>query len=811
MTLIHKFGSKKASEAVPILIEQLKANDAVIRSNAASNLGDIAKEAVSAVPALTVALKDKNLQVNSSVTLALSAIGKEVPSTVVPALTKALQKDQDGTVRSSAAKVLGDIGQEVPSTTASIIPRLIEALQKDKNETVRSNAADALGGIGQKVSSTTALIVPRLIEVLQKDKNETVRSNVANALGGIGFSARSAMPILIQILQDIDTKNDPTSVVDPTSFILSIGSLAESYQDNVSKLSNEDIDIAIFNLEKALKILAKDNSKEKFANEYKAPISRSLYFLKKEKDSRLLARTLDLISKYPWLIGAIIYIIFFPSLWFTLLWLRPILLLKINNVLKILTVFKLPDVLGGGTLPIQTLLFLEPFTYLPRVLDAWVAVHIDSAKEGFSKKKMVSERSIYVPIPVILDNNAIANFTGKDLLPIFEKQRSTLLIFGEGGAGKTSLACQLAKWAMFDESTERISKHRMIPVLIEQEIDFDVVAGEQALTKTIAGQLQALLGEAEPISQKLLECLLRQQRILVIVDHLSEMSQVTRKEIRPADPNFLANALIITSRLDETLDNVPKTTIKPLRVEGNNLSSFMEAYLTYRGKRHLFNDAEYFDACRRLSLMVGQRNTTVLLAKLYAEQMIATKQGLADNLPNNIPDLMLAYINELNRGATNNEPDNRTIQRDAKLVAWECLKQTFRPTSANRDLILAVLPDQDTALERLEHLEKRLYLIQVIGSAQDKIRFTLDPLAEYLAGLHLIGYYKNDEASWRNFLAQTDSIKDVEVIKGFLLAIRDCCLALGQELGVPNFVVSELDKRTGLATQPTGQSQTLSS
>jgi len=337
-----------------------------------------------------------------------------------------------------------------------------------------------------------------------------------------------------------------------------------------------------------------------------------------------------------------------------------------------------------------------------------------------------------------------------------------------------------------------------------------VAAGEEPLTEAICGQLQALIGEAEPIADELLAHLLRQRRILVIVDHLSEMSEATRKQIRPGDPDFTANALIVTSRLEEKLDEIPKTTIKPLRVAGDRLSSFMEAYLTQRGKRNLFDDPEYFDACRRLSLMVGQRNITVLLAKLYAEQMIAIKEGTAIDLPNNIPDLMLAYLNELNRGAAENEPDNRTVQRDAKAIAWECLKQTFRPTTAILNDVLVALDAHDNAKTRLEHLKKRLHLIDIIGSAEDKIRFALDPLAEYLAGLYLLDSYGNDKTSWHNFLTQAEATSDIELIKGFLLAIQDCYLAKGAEAQIPDFVGAKLATLTGLIPQATRQTQLVS-
>jgi hypothetical protein len=83
------------------------------------------------------------------------------------------------------------------------------------------------------------------------------------------------------------------------------------------------------------------------------------------------------------------------------------------------------------------------------------------------------------------------------------------------------------------------------------------------------------------------------------------MSEATRKAIRPELPDFCVNALVITSRTEETLGKVTKTTLKPLRIEGNRLSSFMEAYLTQRGKRDRFTDTEFFDACSRLSAMVG--------------------------------------------------------------------------------------------------------------------------------------------------------------------------------------------------------------
>jgi hypothetical protein len=116
----------------------------------------------------------------------------------------------------------------------------------------------------------------------------------------------------------------------------------------------------------------------------------------------------------------------------------------------------------------------------------------------------------------------------------------------------------------------------MLPILIEEDLDCQGEACKQALIDAILGQLKILTNEEEPISEELLERLLRRRRILVIVDHLSEMGKQTQETIDPEQPDFPINALIVTSRQREILGRVSKIEIKPLRIMGNRLSSFME-------------------------------------------------------------------------------------------------------------------------------------------------------------------------------------------------------------------------------------------
>jgi len=329
----------------------------------------------------------------------------------------------------------------------------------------------------------------------------------------------------------------------------------------------------------------------------------------------------------------------------------------------------------------------------------------------------------------------------------------------------------------------------MMPVLIE--FDFD------DFLDAISARLRMLISQEEEISEELILKLLRKRRLLVIVDHFSEMNEKTRSVLRPGSKDIPANALMVTSRIKEQLGGIPKTVIEPLRIEGDYISNFMGAYLKTRGKRSLFPDSEYFPMLGRLSTMVGDRDITVMLSRLYAEQMIAVREGAPTDLPETIPDLMLNYLNWLSRENVEGGPSKRQVQHLAKPLAWMCLQKTYRPTSARLEEVQTILPDVDEAI--LHYFEKKLRLIQTIGPAEDQIQFTLDPLAEYLAGLHVVAQVGGDEQKWRKFLDDADEKPNApDAIQGFLLAVRDCCLLEDYRKQIPDFVPNELAERAGL-------------
>jgi len=436
------------------------------------------------------------------------------------------------------------------------------------------------------------------------------------------------------------------------------------------------------------------------------------------------------------------------------------------------------------------LFLLNFFNYHPRVLNAWVWKYLDRARDQFNRLQTVKERAEHIPLPVKFDDRIIEQPQAFDFREVFINPRTCMLIWGEGGSGKTSLACRLAKWGMGEDLDRPLSGFPMLPVIIEHDIH-QTPGEEHPLVEAIDRQIEIMTG-VDDIDLELLYRLLKSGRILVIVDRFSEMNAETRKIFQPGhDPKLKINSMIVTSRLDEPLQGAMMSNVQPLRIDRDHLLPFMVAYL----HQEIFEDSEYFEACMRMSRMAGIRGITALLAKLYAEQMIGTREGdiTIEDLPDNILDLMLSYLNWINRNRTERDPDDRTIHRISKAIARAALEHDFRPADASLHAIQTALANESDLDHKLTYMSEKLGVIRFVGASKNRLRITLDPLAEYLAGLRFIELYGSDEEQWRQFLDEMQKKHGVDgTVEGFLLAVIDCCLAEGREYGVPGFVETEL-------------------
>ena len=222
-------------------------------------------------------------------------------------------------------------------------------------------------------------------------------------------------------------------------------------------------------------------------------------------------------------------------------------------------------------------------TYTPAELQAWVERHQVRLAAAFEALQAVRARRVHVPLEVRLAlatgaEEASRLLAPADVAPLLESGGNhVLLLSGDGGAGKTSLAFAIARWWLVGEPGAVVR----IPVLIETAL----AAGETVVDRVRAwlqGQLPgAPEGDLEP---ELVEALLAGKRLIPIVDHLSELTPAAREQLLAALPPGL---VVVTSRSDDDgFQERPLSRIVPQRIAVERLQAFFLDYLQI-GRAHV--------------------------------------------------------------------------------------------------------------------------------------------------------------------------------------------------------------------------------
>lgn len=760
--------------AVPALVRLLRtASRGEVRAAAASALGEFSSEAQDAVHDLVLALGDSNETVAGAALQALHDIGPAAHDALAVVLSE-LDKPESRLPIDDLSDAADSID---PGTTAPIEP-LRRALASPKDVT-RMLATHRLARFGDRALPAIPDLAGRLL-----DKSPIVRRGAAEAVAALGDHAQVAHPQVLLALsqyggQDEKLRNALLKILLATSADLVRQGFGQTYAelDRNLALVTDSVQ-AVQRLPKSPGQAAIVEAIQKHADDLRT--------LRGRRWNELL---LDWALRYPWALAAAAYVTLAGGVSLALLWAAPLWILAINEGLPAKIDVKLPDWLGGVTFGLRSLLAVGFFHYHPRVLEAWVARHIERATEELLRKPTVAGRAMYIEMPLVLDGKTLTGLAAPELGAVFERGRFCLAIRGEGGAGKTTLACQLAVRAA-SHGPDRLCRSRMmLPLFLEEDPFIGEADVEKALIQAVRGELAGVIGAPRPVPMGLLVHLLRDRRLLVMLDGLSEMSlSGQRRGLRVNRPGLDINALVVTSRVDDGLVGVSPVVMQPLRVEGNRLSSFLEAYLQKVGGRDLFDDATFFEACRRLSLMVGTRDVTLLLARLYADQLLASRAGgVGGGMAQNVPDMILAYLNEINRHAGPGDLDDRSVHKAAKEIAWLCVGRSLRPLPAQRAEVLGALGGASHADATLRYLEEDLGVLRTIGPAKDRVCFVIDPIAEYLAALHVVEECGAHDGRWQAFLSRARSFR-AEESRGFLLAVSACCDARAVEITVPAFV-----------------------
>ncbi|MEB3317834.1 MAG: SUMF1/EgtB/PvdO family nonheme iron enzyme [Cyanobacteriota bacterium] len=311
----------------------------------------------------------------------------------------------------------------------------------------------------------------------------------------------------------------------------------------------------------------------------------------------------------------------------------------------------------------------------------------------------------------------------------------------------------------------QLASHALLPFFLDPR---DVHEQEISLSQHVADYLNTMSGSSVRAEQ--VDDLLCHKRLLIIVDHYSELTDDQRRRIFSNLP--LKSLVLLTSRLKDYGDAFYKrgwtvTVIEPQKLKEKELFHFFQRYLERRGaeaggddSKPLLTPDDYTSTRELLERMVGNQPITVLLAWMVIEkaiQHISARQanaeaGVSELLPSSVPELMEDYVRSSGRAIADAdrwlkadpEQEPELILVVLKALALEAHRQgnlyqpsDFSESLAHRAWATVNVAGKPLALsdhKRLfRYLKDRLTLL--IPSGRDTFRISLDPLADYLAAL----------------------------------------------------------------------------
>ena len=233
-------------------------------------------------------------------------------------------------------------------------------------------------------------------------------------------------------------------------------------------------------------------------------------------------------------------------------------------------------------------------------------------------------------------------------------------VIGPGGAGKTTFARQVGRWALLGSRPGGFPIQAMIPVWIDE----DMSEKENPLIDVVKRKLAALLLE-ENLDDVVLKALLKKQRLLIILDRLSERSPLTRGYIGKIYRTARVEALLITARAHIPVEAATPVTLYPQALDHDSLLHFMTSLLKPSASANR-------DECSKVALSLDEQlalgkklaalyRTSVradgseapilpLPVRLFVEEAkrIIHAGRTLDQLPQSIPEVYSRYLEQVN-------------------------------------------------------------------------------------------------------------------------------------------------------------------
>jgi HEAT repeat protein len=830
---LGRLGAKE--DAVPALVKLLNNSDSHVRFNAAWELSQLGAKDV-AVPALLKLLNDGYSGVRRAAAQALGRLGG---NDVVRALVKVLNNDSDGDVRVGAAQALGRLRATEAST--SLVKLLNDSDGEYSRELgfetvkVRAAAAQALGQLGAKDA------VPALVKVLSQnppDFSVFVATDVfrvtALALGQLGpLDLGPATQVMEQAYGHDELVGEIRFLAhffgggrrETEIAIACLGGNAPKSCDmtNLTKAEAQErlhVLSAVWDAGGSCPRLRKDVA-DKVAmlaetSGWDPDDVRNLAYLQQQfaemgrpyaADARALSDAItpsmtERVSRWieasPKWLQASLALACVLLLWcFLLLVLWAFAsrkLVELYEWLQMLPVTMAPDDLAGATVAVllkalrmigvAALLWLGTSR---RALDAWIAAQVVKARDQFTRLKVVQDRQITVDLPVRLDGKRLDQlWSALDVL--FRQPSVALLVAGPGGAGKTTLACQIGRRILGDEGPP-IGGFSCLPLFIDR--DLEVSETETGFVAFLTGALRAMVGVPR-LSSKLVEALVLSGRVLVIVDGLSERNEITRRAFDPTRAGFPVMRLVVTSR---NADRVRMSTvIETLAIPPDSLYSFINRYvcaIAAQSGTQSPGEADILEACAQLKRLLRDEPTTPLFAAMWSEEIGCANESAAKRIES-VAELIDSYVERLLApSAGGNAAQLDSLRLDLTAIALRELGDDLTPRWLTRTQVLGALRERDTnAPESRFDTLLGSRLTEADSRNSELIRIAQDPIAEHLAARARVEELAGDTKKWRAFL---NVLRQRGRPAGFVDALRACLQARGY--GHQAYPVSEIVKQ----------------
>lgn len=500
-----------------------------------------------------------------------------------------------------------------------------------------------------------------------------------------------------------------------------------------------------------------------------------------------------------YILNLILFYLLILFSWWMLYILKPNWLVTIRDTIKKTSSFELSVKWFSFKFSLTKVLLIDLFVFSIKIADTWVNKNRGQVEINIKKITTFKERIIFTPTPLQVDQTILDNSDAAQLIAEIKEQikqaissNQLLIILGEGGGGKTSLAINIARWTL---GSPEFLGFSAIPIFIETDLDINNIPKEytqNAFFFFIKTNLQILLKkEGEGISEiddEFFKFLIFKKRILLIVDGLSELTETTRHHLIQYFASVGVNSSIVTSRPS---DFVPKfsltqTTISPLRLSGIYLSLFMENILTLKKLRSEYTDIEFYIACRYLAGISGKRSVTILFAVLFIDVLINQKK--TQNIPigaRSIAELVQKYIVNLTDKYNFDKYRNDETIGLLKLIAWNIVGVKLIPQPINKTLLKSQLNSVEDLDDKLDYLIYKINVINEFDPIVPKYRFSLDPISEYLAAIYVIDNLLNGNLipinQVQDFITSNDlSLDQFMSNNEFLQAYCDCCLSLDE-------------------------------